>query len=706
MKTEDVPVALTEEMDPSRRDLLQLLGAGLLISLAAPVVAQEAPRANRGGGRGGGRGNPNIPIAARLHIAEDGSVTVMTSKVECGQGARAEITQAAAEELRVAAERISLIMADTALVPAADGMTAGSRTTPSTVPAVRQACAAARDILLGVAATQWSVDESELTVYDGTISHRKSDRSITYGELAGQEQAGKAFGASLPANITLTAINDWKVLGSPLARPNRRDLVTGAHHFPSDIQRPGMVYGKVLRAPTYGAKPSKLNIESDKDFTLVTDGDFVGVTAATRFGAEQAVNAIAKSIEWHPAPFPCSSDDLYEHLKKNAQSKEEPPADAPNVVKATYTVAYIQHAPLEPRTAVAEWSDDKSKLTVWTATQNPFGVRSELAGAFKIAPENVRVIVPDFGGGFGGKHSGECAVEAARLAKETGKPVSLRWTRAEEFTWAYFRPAGVIEAAATLDEKGKLATWSYTNINSGQQAVEPPYKVGQNRSRYVGSKPPLRHGSYRGLASTANTFARESFMDECAVKANLDPLQFRLNHLEDQRLRAVLEAAAKAFDWPTRRSGHEPSVGVGLACGTEKGAYVAACAQVSVDPAAGTIKVLHVTQAFECGKVLNPDNLRAQNAGSIMMALGPALREEIRFDAKGTLLTTTFADYRVPRLDDLPTLDIHLLDRPDLPSTGAGETPIIALAPAVANAVYHATGQRLRSMPMRFPKTG
>jgi isoquinoline 1-oxidoreductase len=213
----------------------------------------------------------------------------------------------------------------------------------------------------------------------------------------------------------------------------------------------------------------------------------------------------------------------------------------------------------------------------------------------------------------------------------------------------------------------------------------------------------LRHGSYRALAATANNFAREGFMDELAAAAKIDPLDFRLAHLENARLRAVLEAAAKRFDWKKRVAQRKPNTGVGLACGTEKGSYVATCAQIEVDREKNKIAVQHVCQVFECGVILNPDNLLNQVQGAIIMGLGPALREEMQFE-NGKILNPSFGKYRVPRFDDVPELDIHLLNRPDLPSAGAGETPIIGIAPAIANAVFHATGTRIRSMPIRLPE--
>jgi isoquinoline 1-oxidoreductase len=465
-----------------------------------------------------------------------------------------------------------------------------------------------------------------------------------------------------------------------------------------------MLYAKILRAPSFNASLTSVDLSTAKAMpgvAVVQDDQFVGVAAPNSALAETALEKISDTAKWATTPQP-SSDELFDYLEKNAVVPDNPFAAGlagARTARQTYHVPYIQHAPLEPRAALAEWTD--GKLTVWTGTQNPFAVRSELARAFHLPTDSVRVVVPDFGGGFGGKHSGECAVEAARLAKAAGKPVSLRWSREEEFTWAYFRPAAVIRAEASLDTQGKLATWHFININSGPQGVETPYTVGRTDCHYVASKPPLRHGSYRCLAATANNFAREVFMDEIAALAGADPLAFRLAHLDNDRLRTVLEKAAHEFDWAARTMKTNPDVGVGLACGTEKGSFVAACVEVQINRGENRIKVTQVCQAYECGKILNPANLLSQVQGAIVMGLGATLREEVRFE-NGRITTASFRKYQVPRFDDLPQLDIHLLDRPDLASAGAGEAPIITIAPAVANAVAQATGKRMRALPVRL----
>ncbi len=691
----------------SRRAFVKSLGAGLFIAVSFPALPQESGQRSRNTFLGSGARN----LAARIHLGSDGSITVLAGKVEGGQGARTELSQAAAEELGVPVSRVQMILADTDMVPD-DGMTAGSGSTPRTVPAVRRGAATARKLLIDFACAQWNVEPAAVVIRDGRAVHARSHRSLGYADLAKSAEGAKLFEQAIPADVEVTPVKEWKVMGTPAARPNGREIVTGAHQYPSDITRPGMLYGKILRPPAYDAKLVSIDLASAKAMANVIavrddqDNQFVGVAAPNSLRARQALAAISGTAKWETQPSGTqpSSKELFAYLRQNAEGgvPQNPFANqlaGTKTLRRSYHVPYIQHAPLEPRAAVAEWSSDR--LTVWTGSQNPFGVRSELARAFHMPEDRVRVVIPDFGAAFGGKHTGECAVEAARLARAAGKPVSLRWTREEEFTWAYFRPAGVIEAEASLDAQGKIATWHFININSGPNAVDTPYAIGKTDCRFVPSKPPLRHGSYRGLAATANNFAREVLMDELAALAGADPLAFRLAHLDNPRLRAVLDTAAKQFRWQERAGRKDANTAVGLACGTEKGSYVAACVEVEIDREQHTLKVLHICEAFECGAIVNPANLLSQVQGAIIMGLGAALREEMQFE-NGEILNASFGEYLVPRLDDVPELDIHLVNRPDLPAAGAGETPIIAIAPAIANAVFRATGARVQALPVRI----
>jgi len=684
----------------SRRGFLQMLGAGLLIT-----VTDKAAPAQRGGGA-----RESSPIASRIHIGEDGTITVLTGKVELGQGARTEITQAAAEELRAPLGQVRVIMADTDLVPN-DGVTAGSRTTPQTIPAVRRGAAAARGALTALAAREWQVEAASLTVRDGAIAHPPTGRRLTYAELAKAGRVDEALQTLIPDGVALTPVVEWEVLGVSVPRPNARDLVTGAHRYASDLTLPDMLQGRVLRPPAYGARLTAIDLSAAQALegvTVVRDGDFVACAAKTSLQASRAVERLAKSASWEAAPQP-SDAELWDHLRRHAsgdrpaddQGVEAALAAAGRTLSAEYHTAYVQHAPMEPGAALAEWKDDR--LTVWLGSRDPFGTRAQLAEAFGLPADRVRVVVPDTGGGFGMKSGDFVGQEAARLAKAAGRPVRLQWTREEEFTWAYYRPAALIEVRAGLDATGSIAAWDFTNTNSGGAALGTPYAIPHRRVAYRPSDSPLRSGSYRALAATANNFARECCMDELAIAAGADALVFRLAHLQNARLRTVLQAAAERFGWEGRKASAAEGVGFGLACGTEKGSYVAACVEVAVDRRGATLDVRRVCEVFECGAILNPDNLRSQVYGCIMMGLGAVLREEIQF-ANGALLNARFSQYHVPRFEDVPELDIHLLDRPDIDPVGGGETPLIAIGPAVANAVFDAIGVRVRGMPIKLPR--
>ena len=303
--------------------------------------------------------------------------------------------------------------------------------------------------------------------------------------------------------------------------------------------------------------------------------------------------------------------------------------------------------------------------------------------------------MPDFGSGYGGKHTGEVAVEAARLAKAAGKPVKVVWTRAEEFQWAYFRPAGVIEIASGMTAEGGITAWDLVNYHSGRSAIEGVYDIPNHRTQFVTLTPPLRSGSYRALAATANNFAREVHVDELSTLARLDPVAFRLKNIGNPRARAVLEAAADRFGWGRPSAAGR---GAGVAVGFDKGGYVATA--VEIEPRAGQEpRIARVVAAFECGAIVNPDGLRHQVAGALVQGIGGALFEAIDF-ADGRILNGTMRQYRVPRFSDVPPIDVVLVDRKDLASAGAGETPIIGLAPAISNAMASASGERRRSLPL------
>jgi len=684
--------------DVDRREFVKLLGGGLVV-----LVAAAAAPGQESGARGGGAGSPPREIAAWLHVAADGTVTAYTGKVEFGQDIRTSLTQAVADELRAPLSAIRLVMGDTDLTPYDQG-TFGSRTTPFMAAQLRQVAAAAREALLDLAAAKWSIDRSGLDAREGEVVHAAGGRALRFGELT----QGQALVRTVAADPSPTPVARWTVAGRSIPKVDAREIVTGRHRYTSDLTRPGLWHGRVLRPPAIGATLVSLDTSGadTKRVSVVHDGDFVGVAAPT--AAEAALAAGRLKAEWKTSPQP-SDGQIFEHLKKTppeardgdgrsggpqvSGSVAEARAAAPLRLEQAYTVAYIAHAPLEPRAALAEWQD--GKLTVWTGTQRPFGVRTELAEAFRLPEEKVRVIVPDTGAGYGGKHTGEAAIEAARLARAAGHPVKLVWTREEEFAWAYFRPAGVIDVKSGARADGTLTAWEFHTYNCGAAGIRTPYDVANQTIQFHPARSPLRQGSYRALAATANHFARETHMDEVARAAGVDPLEMRRQNLKDTRVRAVLDAAAERFGWPRTRT---PGRGHGLAAGTEKGSYLATCAEVAIEPG-GAVRVRRLVTAFECGAIVNPDHLRNQVEGAMMMGLGGALFEAVRFE-DGLITTDRFSRYRVPRFSDVPDLDVVLVDRKDLPSAGAGETPLVCVAPAIGNAIFDATGTRLRSLPL------
>jgi nicotinate dehydrogenase subunit B len=657
----------------NRRDFFAVLGGGILVFIADDSDAQESG----GGARRGQNQAAPSELSAWLHIGEDGKVTVYTGKVEVGQNARTSLTQAVAEELRAPVASIAMVMGDTAATPFDMG-TFGSQTTPRMWPQIRKAAAAAREMLVDLATQQWSVDRATVKVVEGRVT--AGARSVGFGELT----KGQKLTRTIPSTVGLIPAAEWKVAGTSIAKVGGRDIVTGAHRYAYDVKRPGMLHGKVLYPPSFGATLRSLDgaaAEMMPGVTVVRDGDFAGVTAADPMTAEWALAAL-KPV-WEQKPAETSARDVYAYFKRTAENR--PPAGA----KLTqYNIAYIAHVPLEPRAAVAEW--DGNKLTVWTGTQRPFGVRSELSSHFRIAEDQVRVVMPDTGSGYGGKHTGDAAIEAAQLAKAVGN-----WTREEEMTWAYFRPGGVIEAGAKVEPDGTISEWEFHNYNSGGSGLQAPYSIAKKTEQFHNAKSPLRQGSYRGLAATANHFARESYMDELAAAAKLDPLEFRLKNAKDERLRAAIVAAADKFGWKNRQKA--AGRGFGIAAGFEKGGYVATCAEVAVTK--GVVKVLRAVVSFECGAIVNPEHLRNQVEGAVAMGIGGALFEQIDF-ADNKIANARLSRYRVPRFADMPVIESVLIDRKDLPSAGAGETPIVGIAPAIGNAIFDAIGKRIRSLPL------
>jgi nicotinate dehydrogenase subunit B len=675
--------------DAGDRDYFDVLPEGLVV-VFEPGPSQDPGRWAKSGG-------------AWIHVGADGAAMAFTGKVDVGQDNRTALSMRVAEELRMPLGSVRLVMGDTDISPYDVG-TFGSRSMPDAGEDLRRAAAATRESLLGLAAGRWEIAPADLVASDGSVRVRDGSRSAGYGELVKGLHRIDLTGPG--ASLTLGPVE--RVVGRPARHIGARAIVTGLKQYPSDLSLAGMVHGAVVAAPSLGATLRSVDVSRAQALdgvTIVRDGSFVGVVAADEETAHRAVRVM--DVEWDIAAQP-SEAELTDHLRahpvedegwqgafhREAGDVEEALARAPVRLRATYTTAYVAHVPLETHVAVAAWEGDR--LTVSCGTQQPFGVRQELAEALGVAEEDVRVVVPDTGGGFGGKHGGGIAIQAARLARAAGRPVKLRWTRGEEFTQGHLRPAAVIDVRSGAARDGAISAWEMRNTNAGMFGLVGPYDVANQRLDYQPADSPLQQGSYRGLAATANHFARESHMDELADALGVDPLAFRLAHLPDERLATVFRAAADRIGWATRP--RERGLGMGIAGGVEKGARVATCVAVRVS-SERRLEILRVVTAFECGAIVNPDGLANQIEGATIMGLGAALFEAVHFDA-GRITNGSVTDYRVPRFTDTPPLEVVLLDRRDQPSAGAGETPIIAIAPALANAIFAATGIRLRALPL------
>lgn len=668
----------------SQRDLFSILGDGLVIT------ARRGP-SSRGW---------STCEEVWLHLAADGSVTGFTGKVDVGQRNSRAFAALVAEGLGVPTDAVALVLGDTDLCPYDLG-TFGSRSVPDAAPLFAAAASEAGRILRELASARFGPAAVAGLEADSLSAER---RRVRYGELL----SGVRRSETVTAEGTLSGAAQWRVAGRPFASRGADAYVTGAALFPSDLTCPGMLAGAVLKPPAVGAHLRALapaqTTERD-GARLVRSGSRIGVVADGERAARAALGRLGAS--WIREPQPPEAE-LEAHLRSHPaepvgfdQSFAESHGDVDNALvhapirlERTYTTAYIAHAPLETRVALAQWSGDR--LTVWTGTQRPFAIRERLAGEFGIDEEAVRVVAPTAGGGFGGKHTGDAAVEAAWLARRSGRPVMVRWSHGEEFQHAYARPAAVIDVRSGSALDGTLQAWDVLTTNAGSAGIASPYRTAASRIRYQPAESPLPQGSYRALAATANHFARETHLDEVAAEAGVDPLELRLRQLEDNRLAAVLTTVAERAGWThgSLGAGH----GVGIACGVEKDARVATYAEIRVG-ADGRVAVRRLVTALDCGAIIDPGNLRSQVEGATIMGLGGALFEALHFDG-GAVLNPTLAAYRVPRFTDVPALEVLLIDRRDIPSAGAGETPIVAVAPALANALHSATGCWRRSLPL------
>jgi isoquinoline 1-oxidoreductase len=687
----------------SRRGFLALAGPGLFVFFGV-----ERSGAYQEPGRLPTRQSGPTDFNAYLRIGADGRVTCFAGKVELGQGCATVLAQILAEELDVAYDSVDVVLSDTDVCPYDMG-TFGSMNVPVFGPALRGAGAEARAVLLQMASEQLQAPADRLQVKAGVVADPAVPaKRVTYAQLV----QGKRIERHLD-KVAPKPVKTYAVVGHPVARKDALDKVSGKGKYAADFTFPGLLHARLVRPPAHGATLKDADTSAAEKFgaRVVKDGDLVAVLHERPDLADHALGLVKPQFDLPPA----SVDDrtIFDHLLKTAPTPQ--PAGSPAgdvaageklaayIVEQTYLNSYVAHAPMETHSATAVI--ENGKATVWASTQAPFTAKTAVAQALGFPAQNVRLVAPYVGGGFGGKTAAPQAVEAARLAKATGRPVQVVWSREEEFFFDTFRPAAVVRIRAGLSSAGKIVLWDCSVVGAGDREARPFYDIPNQRTvsagGWQGGNPagmqPLAVGAWRAPSVNTNTFARESHMDVLAAKAGVDPLEFRLNHLSDARMRRVLESAARQFAW---KAGKAPSGrGVGVACGMYSNAYSAAMVEVAVNKATGHVQVKRVVSALDVGLTVNPDGMRQQMEGCITMGLGYALSEEVRFK-DGAVLDHNFGSYGIPRFSWLPKIETVLIDNPDTPATGGGEPPIITIGAVLANAIYDAAGVRLLQLPM------
>jgi len=689
-----------------------------------------------------------------LRINTDGTVTIYTGKVELGQDIRTSVAMIAAEELDVSLERIRVVTEDTARTPN-EGFTGSSLSLETSGNAIRNASSEARQILLSEFSKRMEAPLERLAVSDGTITDSVSGHSVTYWDLFG----GKRFEREVQGIGQLRSPTDYAIVGHPVKRLDILEKVTGSYCFVQDMDLPEMVHGRVVRPPNTGARLVTVDDgpvgQMPGVIAVVRDGSFLAAIAEREEQAVEAREALGKTAVWKSnAAFP-THETLHDHMLGQQDQAFlvvkgtpvddpippiESPSDADHTLAATYTRPYHMHASIGQSAAVAHLVN--GKLTVWSHTQGAYGLRGELARVLGMATDDVHVIHVDNAGSFGHNGANDAALDAALLARALpGRPVSLKWSRRDENTYEPYAPATVIKMQASLNSNHEVIDWNhdvwgYTHVNlSGMAKDNSPllgawhlaqpfkpsrslpikaYHVGIHRNadpiytfprrrivKHFLPDSPFRTSSLRGLGSYANVFALESFMDELAHEAGIDPVELRLRYLADGRARAVFEAALEKGGWHDGRGPEtDGDRGWGAALSQYKNlqCYTATLVVLSVDKTNGKVSLERAVLAADVGQTVNPESARSQLEGSFIMAASWTLKEQVTFDRHG-ITSTDWRSYPILRFPDAPRIETVLINRPGMPYLGLGEGATGPVPAAIANAIFRAAGVRMRRLP-------
>ncbi|HSO86369.1 MAG TPA: molybdopterin cofactor-binding domain-containing protein [Draconibacterium sp.] len=680
-----------------RRDFFRIMGGGLYVffNIGTPVDLFGAD---------GEQQRRSLPTDynAFLHIAENGEVSCLTGKIEMGQGIITSLPQMLADELDVSTNQVKMVMGDTQLCPWDQG-TFGSLTTRAFSPFMRKAAAEARAVLLEMAAEKLNTEVGQLAVKDGIVFIKdKPNKKVSYGELT----KGKIIEKHLDIKPDFKDYAEFKVMGKSFSHRDAVIKVKGEAKFSADFRFPGMLYAKILRPPSHGAKLTTADTseaEKQSGVKVVRENDFIAVLHENPEKAEQALRLVKAEYSFNEKKV--DDKTIFQYLlDSNPEGRENKSQGdlstgkslSAEIIESEFHDGYKAHATMEPHAAVDIMEGDK--ITAWISTQTPFPAQESISRELGIPLENVRVIPPFLGGGFGGKSAHRQGIEAARLAKMTGKPVMVAWDRKEEFFYDTFRPAAVVKITSGIDKSGNITLWDYHQFFAGARGSDTIYDVPHQKTTSYAANDvhPFGTGAWRAPANNTNTFARESQIDMMAAKAGIDPIEFRLKNLKDPRMIAVLEALKEKTNWKPAKS---PSGrGYGIACGFDAGTYVAHMAEVKVDKKTGHVQVLRVVCAQEMGFCVNPEGTLIQMEGCITMGLGYALKEDVEFTG-GDVKTENFGTYDIPKFSWLPKIETVVLDRKE-PPQGGGEPAIICMGGVIANAIFDAVGARLYQMPM------
>jgi nicotinate dehydrogenase subunit B len=751
----------------SRRDFLKSGGALIvtfssLAALAEHAAAAQGPFATQD--RRVAR-----QVDSWLAIGADGRVTAYTGKCELGQGIYTAQMQLVAEELSVPLDRITLVQCDTAVAPD-QGTTSGSQSTPTNFNEANlgQACATAREALLRLASQRLGVPVEQLTIVDGVVGVQgDASRWVGYGDLVG----GKKFDLTLSATAKRRAASAWTVLGKPTRRVDMAAMATGTFEFVHNVRLPGMLHGRVVRPPVVGAALVSVDESSIRDLPgivkVVTRKNFVGVVAEKPWAAIQAAEKL--KVTWTAGSGLPSHRDFYAYVRGQTASRDTRLVDSKDVderlaqsatmLKATYLHPYQMHGSVGSSCAVADVQGGKA--TIWSPTQSAYPTRSGSAMLLGVPVENVRVIFTRGSGCYGINGADTVSYDAAILSQAVGKPVRVQLSRRDEMAWENYGAAFVVDQRAGVDAAGTIVAWDYEGwsptlggrpgydrpgnvitgqllghdpapftprtpapdpggpLNNNSNAV-PSYVAGCAGGRCGGAgtikservvshavRSPFFTGPLRSPARLQNTFAHESFMDEIAAHVKADPVAYRVRHLSDNRLRHVVQEAAREARW-TPRPSPKPNAsrtgivsGRGVACVAYEGdnGYVAMVAEVEVDQANGRVKATRFIVAQDCGPISNPDGMRNQIEGGALQGMSRALGEEVTWDDRKVTSIDWRTFHSLPLGIDVPEIQSVLVNRTDVEATGAGETAITIVAGAIGNAIFDATGARLRQIP-------